>query len=209
MATERTEDYLKMLDSIIKKKGYARVKDVSEIMGLNPSSVTGMFKKLNREGYINYEKYGAVTLTPEGDEIARATEEKYDVLNISGISIIPGNTLNALLQHRMAVLCMGKRRPANERDGVAISSINVQKFLAHTLFAFCNINNDALIMGDHTLLVAPDKGLFFDPPHIPWFCQYPVLFDKFPAPFLTGLFELGLNIRQVSGMHKVSVHDGF
>ncbi|MCM1986932.1 metal-dependent transcriptional regulator [Methanococcoides seepicolus] len=80
MATERTEDYLKMLDSIIKKKGYARVKDVSEIMGLNPSSVTGMFKKLNREGYINYEKYGAVTLTPNGEEIARATEEKYDVL---------------------------------------------------------------------------------------------------------------------------------
>lgn len=80
MATERTEDYLKMLDSIIETKGYARVKDVSEIMGLNPSSVTGMFKKLNKQGYINYEKYGAVTLTPKGKEIACATEEKYGVV---------------------------------------------------------------------------------------------------------------------------------
>ena len=67
MATERTEDYLKMLDLIIATKGYARVKDVSEIMGLSPSSVTGMFKKLNKEGYINYEKYGAVTLTKKGE----------------------------------------------------------------------------------------------------------------------------------------------
>ncbi|WP_406657011.1 metal-dependent transcriptional regulator [Methanolobus sp. ZRKC2] len=80
MTTERTEDYLKMLDSIIEKKGYAKVKDVSEIMNLNPSTVTGMFKKLDKEGYINYEKYGAVTLTSRGKEVACRTEEKYDVV---------------------------------------------------------------------------------------------------------------------------------
>lgn len=80
MATERTEDYLKMLDSIIATKGYARVKDVSEIMGLSPSSVTGMFKKLNKEGYINYEKYGAVTLTKKGEGVACRTEQKYDIV---------------------------------------------------------------------------------------------------------------------------------
>lgn len=81
MTTERTEDYLKAIDTIIEKKGYSQVKDVARFLNISPSSVTGMFKKLTKEGYINYEKYGGVTLTPEGRKIARSTKEKYGVLH--------------------------------------------------------------------------------------------------------------------------------
>jgi DtxR family Mn-dependent transcriptional regulator len=106
MATERTEDYLKMLDSIIEAKGYARVKDVSDIMGLSPSSVTGMFKKLNREEYINYEKYGAVTLTKKGKEVAHNTEKKYDVVKefllTFGIDIATAEEEACRIEHGLA-----------------------------------------------------------------------------------------------------------
>lgn len=81
MTTERTEDYLKAIDTIIEKKGYSQVKDVARFLNVSPSSVTGMFKKLTKEGYINYEKYGGVTLTPGGRKIARSTKEKYSVLH--------------------------------------------------------------------------------------------------------------------------------
>ena len=70
MTTERDEDYLKIIASIIEEKGYAKVKDVAKELKLGPSTVTGMFKKLDKEGYINYEKYGGVTLTEKGKEIA-------------------------------------------------------------------------------------------------------------------------------------------
>ncbi|MDO9536801.1 MAG: metal-dependent transcriptional regulator [Thermoplasmata archaeon] len=80
MATERSEDYLEAIDSIIGLKGYARVKDVSEILGVGPSSVTEMFQKLSEDGYINYEKYGGATLTSKGKKIAKNTRKKHQML---------------------------------------------------------------------------------------------------------------------------------
>ena len=81
MTTERTEDYLEALDAIIEKKGYAKVKDISIVLGVGPSSVTEMFQKLNKLKYINYEKYGGVTLTPKGKKIAKDIKRKHDILH--------------------------------------------------------------------------------------------------------------------------------
>jgi DtxR family Mn-dependent transcriptional regulator len=80
MTTERTEDYLKAIEKIIEKKGYAQVKDISRELDLSSPSVTGMFQKLTKMGYINYEKYGGVTLTAEGEKIAKKTMEKHSTI---------------------------------------------------------------------------------------------------------------------------------
>jgi DtxR family Mn-dependent transcriptional regulator len=80
MTTERTEDYLKAIEKVVERKGYAQVKDVSRELDLSSPSVTGMFKKLTKLGYINYEKYGGVTLTEEGERIAKCTMEKHGVI---------------------------------------------------------------------------------------------------------------------------------
>jgi DtxR family Mn-dependent transcriptional regulator len=78
--TERTEDYLEAIDTIMEKKGYARVKDVSDVLGVALPSVTEMFQKLSEAGYINYEKYSGVTLTEGGKRIAKITREKHRIL---------------------------------------------------------------------------------------------------------------------------------
>ena len=80
MTTERIEDYLEAIDNIIGKKGYAQVRDVSRLLNVGPSSVTEMFQKLNRLGYINYEKYGGVTLTSKGTKLAKETKVKHVML---------------------------------------------------------------------------------------------------------------------------------
>jgi DtxR family Mn-dependent transcriptional regulator len=80
MVTERTEDYLEVIDTIIMEKGFAQVKDVSRILGVGPSSVTEMFQKLKDEGYINYKKYSGVTLTTKGRNIAKKTRKKHNTL---------------------------------------------------------------------------------------------------------------------------------
>ena len=90
MTTDRKEDYLKTIDKIVTEKGYAQVKDISRELDVGPSSVTGMLKKLTDAGYINYEKYGGVTLTQEGKETANSTKKKYvtikDFLIALGVS---------------------------------------------------------------------------------------------------------------------------
>ncbi len=81
MTTDRAEDYLEALDTIIGKKGYAKVKDVCKILGIGPSSVTEMFQRLTKEGYLNYEKYGGVTFTLKGKKIAKETKAKHVMLH--------------------------------------------------------------------------------------------------------------------------------
>jgi DtxR family Mn-dependent transcriptional regulator len=80
MSRARAEDYLEAIGTIIDVKGYAQAKNVAEILGVSPSSVTEMFQKLSKEGYINYEKYGGATLTAKGKKIADSTRLKHQML---------------------------------------------------------------------------------------------------------------------------------
>ncbi len=80
MVATRTEQYLETIYAIVQKKGYARVKDVSQSLGVGLSAVSEMFKKLDEEGYVNYEKYGGVTLTDNGKKLAIKLSEKHKTL---------------------------------------------------------------------------------------------------------------------------------
>ena len=80
MVTRRTEQYIESIYEIVKKKGYARVKDVSELLGVGLSTVSEMFKKLDEKGYVNYEKHGGVTLTKKGEKVATKLSKKHKVL---------------------------------------------------------------------------------------------------------------------------------
>lgn len=76
--SSRIEDYLRVIDEIVNKKGYARAKDIAEELGISPPSVTEMLKKLDRLGLVSYERYGAVTITEKGRGIARSVERRHE-----------------------------------------------------------------------------------------------------------------------------------
>ena len=46
---------------------------------MKASTVVEMVRKLHKDGFVRYEKYGGVTLTPRGREIAEAIKERRDV----------------------------------------------------------------------------------------------------------------------------------
>ncbi len=76
--SNRVEDYLRVIYEVVKRKGYARTKDIAAELGVKPPTVTEMLKKLDRKGLISYERYGAVTLTKKGEEIARSVESRHE-----------------------------------------------------------------------------------------------------------------------------------
>jgi DtxR family Mn-dependent transcriptional regulator len=76
--TGRTEDYLRGLHNIMAQKGYARIKDVARELNVQPSSAVEMMKKLDAKGLVKYEKYGGITLTYKGEEIASAIKRRHD-----------------------------------------------------------------------------------------------------------------------------------
>jgi len=50
----RVEDYLRAVYEIIEQKGYARIKDISRELGVRPSSVVEMMRKLHDRGFVIY-----------------------------------------------------------------------------------------------------------------------------------------------------------
>jgi DtxR family transcriptional regulator, Mn-dependent transcriptional regulator len=80
MPSESVEDYLEAIYTVQRTKGYARTTDIKKIMDHSAASVTEMFQKMDRDGYVNYEKYGGVTLTKEGLRIAILVSTRHKIL---------------------------------------------------------------------------------------------------------------------------------
>jgi len=78
--SENIEDYLETILKLQIRNTVARSKDIASKLNIKRGSVTGMLKKLAAQNLINYEPYGYVTLTPEGEKIARKIEYRHSVL---------------------------------------------------------------------------------------------------------------------------------
>lgn len=66
--TPSLEDYLEMIFRSMQKGGAVRVSRLAEELNVKPSSVSKMLIKLAEMGYVAYEKYGEIRLTPKGVE---------------------------------------------------------------------------------------------------------------------------------------------
>ncbi len=78
--TRAVEDYLEQIYNLIEQKGYARVVDIADNLGLAQASVTNMIQRLDGEGYINYEKYRGLTLTENGRKVGEAITRRHQLL---------------------------------------------------------------------------------------------------------------------------------
>lgn len=65
------EDYLETILVLTNEKGAARVRDISECLGVHKSTVTSALKSLCDKGLLNYAPYEIATLTDEGEKIAK------------------------------------------------------------------------------------------------------------------------------------------
>lgn len=85
------EDYLEQIHNLIGSKGYARVVDIAQNLGISQASVTNMIQKLDAEGFVVYERYRGVVLTEEGRKIGAAIAQRHEVLTrlLAGFGLDP------------------------------------------------------------------------------------------------------------------------
>lgn len=74
------EDYLERILELINTKGYARVVDIAEGLGISQASVTNMIQRLDAEGLLKYEKYRGMVLTIAGETLARSITRRHQLL---------------------------------------------------------------------------------------------------------------------------------
>ncbi len=74
------EDHIEQIYMLIEQKGYARVSDIAESLSVLPSSVTKMVQKLDKDGYLVYERYRGLMLTPKGLKLGKRLVKRHDLL---------------------------------------------------------------------------------------------------------------------------------
>jgi Mn-dependent DtxR family transcriptional regulator len=77
---ESPEDYLESIYMIIKQNGDVRSVDIANHFGYTKASVSVAMKKLRESGHINMDRYGKITLTESGENIATRVYERHEVI---------------------------------------------------------------------------------------------------------------------------------
>lgn len=103
MRKRTIEDYVELLYNLQKENEPVHTNDIAHALNFNPASITEIFQKLSKEGYINYEKYSGVTLTKKGKKVAIATKKKHDTIKkffiILGVDDEIANTDACKIEH--------------------------------------------------------------------------------------------------------------
>lgn len=74
------QDYLEAIHELIETRGYAKVVEIAQRLRLKGPSVTRMVQKLSRDGFLKYEKYRGIVMTPPGRAMATDMKRRHDLL---------------------------------------------------------------------------------------------------------------------------------
>ena len=80
MASEITEQYLKIIYKLTEEGGTAKTSDIAAALDIAPASVTEMLHKLDEQGYIKHESYKGAVLRSKGMKVARKVTRKHRLL---------------------------------------------------------------------------------------------------------------------------------
>lgn len=82
MISKSLEEYLKTIYVIKKREGKVRVTDIANNMNCSKPSVNKAVKNLKNNRLLNYETYGTIELTKEGENLAKKIIETYDIVYV-------------------------------------------------------------------------------------------------------------------------------
>lgn len=80
MVSKALEEYLKAMYILKKQNGNIRVTDIAEKMNCSKPSVNKALNNLKANGLVNYEAYGTIQLTDDGENLAKKILEAYDIV---------------------------------------------------------------------------------------------------------------------------------
>ena len=80
MISKSMEEYIKTMYILKQKNGNIRVTDIAEKMNCSKASVNKAINNLKENGLVNYETYGTIEITEEGEELAQKILESYDIV---------------------------------------------------------------------------------------------------------------------------------
>lgn len=88
MPTPAVEDYLKAIYQLSPGGEPVGTSAIAERLGIAPGSVTGMLKRLGRQGLVAHERYQGASLTPQGRREAIRTIRRHRILELFLVEVL-------------------------------------------------------------------------------------------------------------------------
>ena len=82
MISKALEEYIKTMYILKKQNGNIRVTDIANKMNCTKASVNKAINNLKDNNLVNYESYGKIELTLEGENLAKKILEAYDIVYV-------------------------------------------------------------------------------------------------------------------------------
>ena len=79
-ATETAEDYVEAVFEIIEESGSCRVVDLTKRFDVSHVTVTRIISRLQKEGFVITEPYRPIELTTTGEQLARKSKERHQIV---------------------------------------------------------------------------------------------------------------------------------
>jgi len=74
------EDYLEAIYFLKREKGRVRTSEIAAFLGHRPPSVTEMLGKLQKKGLVKHKRYGDISLTAAGIQVAEEVSKRHKTL---------------------------------------------------------------------------------------------------------------------------------
>lgn len=79
-ARELAEDYVELIDDLIRDTGEARTVDIASRLGVTHVTVANAVHRLKRDGLVTSEPYRAIFLTDRGRRLAAAARDRHNLV---------------------------------------------------------------------------------------------------------------------------------
>jgi DtxR family Mn-dependent transcriptional regulator len=127
MVSENVEEYLEKIWGLSQKSSPVKTNDLAKKLGVTPASVTEMVQRLAEMGYVNYERYHGVTLTPQGERIGAKIKRKHRLMerflvDVIGLDKVESHKEACRLEHTLSDesekrICQMMNNPKTCPDG--------------------------------------------------------------------------------------------
>lgn len=77
---EKAEDYVELIQELIKKNGEARLTDVAKRFGVSTVTAFKIINRLQRENLITAKPYRALFLTAKGEKLALKSHSRHEIV---------------------------------------------------------------------------------------------------------------------------------
>ena len=104
--TPSMEDYLEMIYRKYQTEGYVRINQLAEQLNVKAPSASKTVSKLSTMGYLAYEKYGIIQLTPKGEIMGAFLLDRHETIEAFLRNIGVQDTVlleTELIEHHLSI----------------------------------------------------------------------------------------------------------